>query len=175
MEQMKAGVPHEVALKEYVEARDRRIALQASSASSSSASSSAAPTAPGPKVTAKAPRSMPDKTIGEKMAELDRARAQGLQVTVSSLPPATVSSLPPPATESSLHPPIVRKTVSLQLTSAEEKAWDDEQAAAKAARAEKRAAANGKMMKPAEDAPTAEWVAWENQQALARVEATTMS
>ena len=133
LEQMGAGVHHEVALKEYQEAMAKRTAPQASSASSSSASSSSAvQTAQVPKKdAAKAGRTMPDKSTGEIMAELNRCAAQGLQVTVSSLPPATVSSL---------HPPIVRKTVTLEpLTAAEEKEYDDTQAAAKAARAEKRA------------------------------------
>ena len=101
-------------------------------ASSSASSSSAAPTAPGPKndETTRAPKKvaanagramMPDKTAGEIMAELNKCAAQGLHVTVSSLPPAIVKSV----------------TVK-PLTAAEEKEYDDAQAAAKAARAEKR-------------------------------------
>ena len=98
------------------------------------------------------------------MAKLERCKMEGLRVEVKCLPPAT---------ESSLHPPIVRKTVSLQpLTADEEKAWDDEQAVAKAVRAEKNAEEKATrepkkrakpMMKPAADAPEAEWDAWKKE------------
>ena len=54
------------------------------------------------------------------------------------------------------------------MTAAEEKEYDDAQAAAKAARAEKKATGVPKKrakpkMRPADDAPEAEWEAWKKE------------